>query len=129
MNYDEIMCLARAGYTKDEINAMAAGATTPAAAPEPKPASTAPEPATPPAPAVPTPAPVTPAVPTPAPVTPAQQAPQSVEEQLLRQILGAVQATNRAGITGQTAPAEQSGMDAVRAASASIMGIPMGGDK
>ena len=113
------MCLARAGYTKDEINAMAAGAAAPEAAPEPKPASAAPEPAASPA----------PAVPTPAPVTPEPQAPQSMEEQLLRQILGAVQASNRAGITGATAPAEQSGMDAVRAASASIMGIPIGGDK
>ena len=119
MNFDEVMCLARAGYTKDEINAMAAGAAAPEATPEPKPASATPEPAEPPA----------PAVQTPAPVTPAQQAPQSMEEQLLRQILGAVQANNRAGITGTTAPAEQSGMDAVRAASASIMGIPIGGDK
>lgn len=116
MNFDEIMCLARAGYTKDEINAMDTGAAATASAPEPKPESAAPEPAA-------------PAQPAPAPVTPAQQAPQSMEEQLLRQILGAVQATNRAGITGSTAPAEQSGMDAVRAASASIMGIPSGGDK
>lgn len=119
MNFDEIMCLARAGYTKDEINAMAAGTAAPSAAPEPKPESAAPEPAAPPA----------PAQPAPAPVTPAQQAPQSMEEQLLRQILGAVQASNRTAITGTTAPAEQSGMDAVRAASASIMGIPVGGDK
>ena len=110
MNYDEIMCLARAGYTKDEINAMAAGAAAPEATTEPA-------------------APPAPAQPAPASVTPEPQATQSMEEQLLRQILGAVQANNRAGITGATAPAEQSGMDAVRAASASIMGIPIGGDK
>ena len=119
MNYDDKIALARAGYTRAEIEAMDASAAAPAAAPEPKPASATPEPAEPPA----------PAQQAPAQVTPNSQAPQSMEEQLLRQILGAVQASNRSGITGATAPAEQSGMDAVRAASASIMGIPIGGDK
>lgn len=126
MTYADKIALARAGYSRAEIEAMDPGtAAAPATAqtatpvePEQDPAAgqeqaqtAEPEQA---------PAPVTPA-----PVTP----PQSLEMAMLQQILGAVQAGNRAGITGTTPPAAQSGMDVVKNATAQLMGGNFGGDK
>lgn len=113
MTYADKISLARAGYSRAEIEAMD---TSPAAAAQP----TAPEPA----PAAPEPAPTqaTPAEPESTPVTQPAQTPQSLEASLLYQILGAVQAANRAGVTGTTLPAAASGMDAVRAATAHLAG-------
>lgn len=79
MKFEDVMALVRAGYTKDDIAAMAAPEPAPAPAPEP-----VPEPA--PAPE-PTPAPEP--APAPAPATQVSQT-----EALLREILGAVQMGN-----------------------------------
>lgn len=73
MNFDDVMALVKAGYTKEEISAMTA--------PETPATATAPEPA--PAPA-----------PEPAPAPAPEPAPASQTEALLREILGAVQAGN-----------------------------------
>lgn len=75
MKLEDVMALVRAGYTKDEIAAMAAPEPAPAPAPAPEPA---------PAPA-----------PAPEPVPAPEPAPQvSQTEALLREILGAVQLGN-----------------------------------
>lgn len=115
MNYEDILALVHAGYTKDDIAAMGAAASaTPA--PEPEPAAEPPE-AT--------------AVQSPDAVPAAQPAAQPViaTEQLLQQLLGgistltdAVQAQNRAGITGVTPP--KSNADLAREATARMAGIP-----
>ena len=96
MNYDDILALVRAGYTKDEISAMTT--PKPAAAPAPEPAAApAPEPA---------------AAPTPEPA--AAPAPQvSQTEALLREILGAVQMGNINKAT--TEPPVDKGADVVTA--------------
>lgn len=112
MNYDDILALVRAGYTKDDIAAM--GAATPATpTPVSEPATDAPE---------------TPAMQSPDAVQAAQQ-PVNATEQLLQQLLGgmstltaAVQAQNRAGITGVTPP--KSNADLAREATARLAGIP-----
>ena len=44
MNYEDIILLVKAGYTRDQIAAMLAPAPTPAPAPEPTPAPAEPEP-------------------------------------------------------------------------------------
>ena len=75
MKLEDVMALVRAGYTKDEIAAMAAPEPAPQPEPAPEPAS-APEPTPQPEPAL----------------TPAQQISQT--EALLREILGAVQLGN-----------------------------------
>lgn len=111
MNYEDILALVHAGYTKDDIAAMGAAASaTPA--PEPEPAAEPPE-AT--------------AVQSPDAVPAAQ--PVIATEQLLQQLLGgistltdAVQAQNRAGITGVTPP--KSNADLAREATARMAGIP-----
>lgn len=113
MTYADKITLARAGYTRAEIEAMDNSPATATQPTTPEPAPAAPEPA---------PAPATPAEPEPAPVMQPAQTPQSLEASLLYQILGAVQAGNRAGITGTTPPAAASGMDAVRAATAHLAG-------
>lgn len=103
MNYNEILELVRAGFTRDEINAMQA--PTPAPPPEP-PAD--PQPAEPPA-----------ADPQPEPVA----APPATEtEKLLRELLGgmstlteAVQAGNRANITREEPPDRQQAAGAATA--------------
>lgn len=113
MNYDDILALVRAGYSKAEIDAMAAGAAAPSAPPAQKPA--APEqPKEAPAPAVP---------------TQAQPVAATSTEALLQQLFGsvntltqAVQAQNRANITGN-APA-QTVDDIAKTATARIMGVP-----
>lgn len=112
MNYDDILALVRAGFTKDDIAAMGAAASaTPA--PEPEPANVSPE---------------NPAVQSPDAV-PTAQPPVNATEQLLQQLLGgmstltaAVQAQNRAGITGATPP--KSNADLAREATARLAGIP-----
>lgn len=113
MNYEDILALVHAGYTKDEIAAMGAAApATPAPEPEPEPAAE-PSEAT--------------AVQSPHAV-PAAQTPVNATEQLLQQLLGgmstltaAVQAQNRAGITGVTPP--KSDADLAREATARLAGI------
>lgn len=110
MNYDDILALVHAGYTKDEIAAMGAAAP---ATPAPEPANVSPE---------------NPAVQSPDAVSTAQP-PVNATEQLLQQLLGgmstltaAVQAQNRAGITGATPP--KSNADLAREATARLAGIP-----
>lgn len=114
MNYDDILALVRAGYSKSEIDAMAAGSAAPGATTEQR--AEAPAPAQePPAPAV---------------QAPAQQpGPATSTEALLQQLFGsvntltqAVQAQNRANITGNV-PA-QTVDDIAKAATARIMGVP-----
>lgn len=109
MNFDQIMALVNAGYTKAEIDAMQA----PAADPAPVPAA----PAADPAPADPTPAP--PAPPVPAPQTdnaapaqqPAQAQPSEYQklEQLLQQFIGVAQSGNlNAGMNAGIVPQRSS---------------------
>lgn len=110
MNYEDILALVHAGYTKDEIAAM--GAAAPATpAPEPEPAAEPSE---------------NQAMQSPDAVPAAQ--PVNATEQLLQQLLGgistltdAVQAQNRAGITGVTPP--KSDADLAREATARLAGI------
>lgn len=109
MNYEDILALVHAGYTKDEIAAMGAAAP----APGPEPASVSPE---------------NPAVQSPDAV-PTAQPPVNATEQLLQQLLGgmstltaAVQAQNRADITGATPP--KSNAELAREATARLAGIP-----
>lgn len=113
MNYEDILALVHAGYTKDEIAAMGAAAPTTPATPAPEPAGGPPE---------------TPAMQPPDAVS-ATQPPVNATEQLLQQLLGgmstltaAVQAQNRAGITGATLP--KSNADLAREATARLAGIP-----
>ena len=93
MNFEDVMALVRAGYTKDEIAAMSAQVSTPEPAPAPEPAQ-APEPA-----AQPEPAPAVPQV--------------SQTEALLREILGAVQLGNINKATME--PPVEKGADVVTA--------------
>lgn len=103
MNYNEILELVRAGFTRDEINAMQD--PTPVTQPDPP---TDPQPAEPPA-----------ADPQPEPVA----APPATEtEKLLRELLGgmstltkAVQAGNRANITREEPPDRQQAAGAATA--------------
>lgn len=113
MNYDEILALVRAGYSKNEINAMAAGAAaTPPAPPAQQPAA--------------------PEQPKESPahaVSPqAQPVAATSTEALLQQLFGsvntltqAVQAQNRATVTGIT-PA-QTTEEIARSATARMMGV------
>lgn len=108
MNYNDILALVRAGYSKDEIDSMAAGAAAPAPVPT---APEQPKEAT--APAVP---------------TQAQPVAATSTEALLQQLFGsvntltqAVQAQNRASITG-TAPAQTTEEIALNATSR-MMGV------
>lgn len=116
MNYEDILALVHAGYTKDEITAMGAAASATPAAPAPEPTAEPQE---------------TAAMQSPDAVPAAQPAAQPVNatEQLLQQLLGgistltdAVQAQNRAGITGVTPP--KSNADLAREATARMAGIP-----
>lgn len=104
MNYNEILELVRAGFTRDEINAMQASAP----APQPEPPAADPQPAEPPA-----------GDRQPEPVA----APPATEtEKLLRELLGgmstltkAVQAGNRANITREEPPDRQQAAGAATA--------------
>ena len=113
MNYDDILALVRAGYSKTEIDAMGPGA----AAPAPVPPAQQPE------------APEPPKEST-APAVPPQAQPLAATstEALLQQLFGsvntltqAVQAQNRATITGTT-PA-QTTEEIARNATARMMGV------
>ena len=121
MNYDDILALARAGYSKDEINAMAAGAAAPPPVPPEQPKE---------APEQPKEAPEQPKE-APAPAVPPQAQPVAATstEALLQQLFGsvntltqAVQAQNRANITGNSPV--QTADDIAKAATARIMGVP-----
>ena len=116
MNYDDILALARAGYSKAEIDAMVSGA----AAQAPVPPAQQPT------------APAAPEQPkeSPAPAVPPQAQPLAATstEALLQQLFGsvntltqAVQAQNRATITG-TIPA-QTTEEIARNATARMMGV------
>lgn len=116
MNYDDILALVRAGYSKTEIDAMGPGAAAPVPVP------TAQHPAAPAAPEQPK--------ESPAPAVPPQAQPLAATstEALLQQLFGsvntltqAVQAQNRATITGTT-PA-QSTEEIARNATARMMGV------
>lgn len=116
MNYDDILALVRAGYSKTEIDAMGPGAAAPAPVPP------AQQPAAPAAPEQPK--------ESPAPAVPPQAQPLAATstEALLQQLFGsvntltqAVQAQNRATITGTT-PA-QTTEEIARNATARMMGV------
>ena len=118
MNYNEILELVRAGFTRDEINAMQAAPAEPA---EPAVPAAPAEPAVPAAPAEPA-VPAAPAEPA-VPAAPAAQKPPATEtEKLLRELLGgmstltkAVQAGNRTNITREEPPDRQQAADAATA--------------
>ena len=126
MNYDDIVALARAGYSKTEIDAMVAVPENPAlAAPAQQPSAPAQQPS---APAQQPSAPKQPKEST-APAVQAQAQPVAATstEALLQQLFGsvntltqAVQAQNRANITGTT-PA-QTTEEIARNATARMMG-------
>ena len=118
MNYDEILALVRAGYSKTEIDAMGTGSAKPA------PAAPAQQPAAPAQPKEST----APAVPAQAQPAQAQPVAATSTEALLQQLFGsvntltqAVQAQNRANITGTT-PA-QTTEEIARTATARMMGV------
>ena len=113
MNYDDILALVRAGYSKTEIDAMVSGAAAQAHVP-PAQQPAAPEPPK----------------ESPAPAVPPQAQPLAATstEALLQQLFGsvntltqAVQAQNRAAITGIT-PA-QTTEEIARNATARMMGV------
>ena len=125
MNYDDILALVRAGYSKTEIDAMVSGAAAPAA---PAPVPPAQQPAAPEQPKE-SPAPAVPPQAQPPAVPPQAQPPAATStEALLQQLFGsvntltqAVQAQNRATITGTT-PA-QTTEEIARNATARMMGV------
>lgn len=113
MNYDDILALVRAGYSKTEIDSMVSGAAAPAPVPPAQQPDVPEQPKESPAPAVP-------------PQTPPVTA--TSTEALLQQLFGsvntltqAVQAQNRATITGTT-PA-QTTEEIARNATARMMGV------
>lgn len=113
MNYDDILALVRAGYSKTEIDAMGSGAAAPAPVPPTQQLEATEPPKESPAPAVP---------------PQAQPLAATSTEALLQQLFGsvntltqAVQAQNRATITG-TAPA-QTTEEIARNATARMMGV------
>lgn len=133
MNYDDILALVRAGYSKTEIDAMAAGAAAPTPVPSAQQPAAPEQPKEAPAPAVPpaqqSEAPEQPKE-APAPAVPPQAQPVAATstEALLQQLFGsvntltqAVQAQNRATITGTT-PA-QTTEEIARNATARMMGV------
>ena len=107
MNYEDIILLVKAGYTRDQIAAMQARAPTPAPAPAPTP-----EPA--PAPAQ---------EPTPAPAEPAPPKPQGIED--LSQMLSAEFAKlNDAIVKANLQQAQQPPQESVDDILASIINPP-----
>ena len=127
MNYDDILALVRAGYSKTEIDAMGSGAAAPAPVPPAQQPAAPEQPKESPAPAVP---PQAQPKESPAPAVPPQAQPLAATstEALLQQLFGsvntltqAVQAQNRATITGTT-PAQTS-EEIARNATARMMGV------
>ena len=111
MNYEDIILLVKAGYTRDQIAAMQAPAPTPAPAPAPTPAP-APEP---------TPAPAL--EPTPAPAEPEPPKPQGLED--LSQMLAAEFAKlNDAIVKANLQQAQQPPQESVDDILASIINPP-----
>lgn len=103
MNYEDIILLVKAGYTRDQIAAMQAPAPTPAQEPKPAPA-TAPEPA-------------------PAPADPAPAKPQGIED--LSQMLAAEFAKlNDAIVKANLQQAQQPPQESVDDILASIINPP-----
>lgn len=104
MNFEQVIALVNAGYTKAEIDAM----QTPAADPAPVPTA----PAADPAPADPTPAPPAPQTDNAAPAQqPAQAQPSEYQklEQLLQQFIGVAQGGNlNAGMSAGSVPQRSS---------------------
>ena len=113
MNYEDIILLVKAGYTRDQIAAMQAPTPTPAPAPAPKPA---------PAPA-PKPAPAPAPEPTPAPAEPAPPKPHGIED--LSQMLAAEFAKlNEAIVKANLQQAQQPPQESVDEILASIINPP-----
>lgn len=114
MNYEDIILLVKAGYTRDQIAAMQAPAGTPTPAPAPAPA-----PAPTPAPAEPAPAPA----PTPTLAEPAPPKPQGLED--LSQMLAAEFAKlNDAIVKANLQQAQQPPQESVDDILASIINPP-----
>ena len=120
MNYEDIILLVKAGYTRDQIAAMQAPAPAPAPAPTPAPA---PEPAP-----APTPAPAPAPTPAPAPApepepAPAPTKPQGIED--LSQMLAAEFAKlNDAIVKANLQQAQQPPQESVDDILASIINPP-----
>lgn len=111
MNYEDIILLVKAGYTRDQIAAMQAPAPTPAPAPAPTPA---------PAPAL---APAQAPEPTPAPAEPEPPKPQGIED--LSQMLAAEFAKlNDAIVKANLQQAQQPPQESVDDILASIINPP-----
>ena len=109
MNYEDIILLVKAGYTRDQIAAMQAPAPTPAPAPAPKPA--------------PTPAPAPAPKPAPAPAEPEPPKPQGIED--LSQMLAAEFAKlNDAIVKANLQQAQQPPQESVDDILASIINPP-----
>ena len=128
MNYDDILALVRAGYSKTEIDAMGPGASAPAPVPPAQQPAAPEQPKKSPAPAVPPQAQPPQAQPPQAQPPQAQPLAATSTEALLQQLFGsvntltqAVQAQNRATITGTT-PA-QTTEEIARNATARMMGV------
>ena len=111
MNYEDIILLVKAGYTRDQIAAMQAPAPTPAQTPTPAPApapASAPEPAP---------------EPTPAPAEPEPPKPQGIED--LSQMLAAEFAKlNDAIVKANLQQAQQPPQESVDDILASIINPP-----
>ena len=106
MNYEDIILLVKAGYTRDQIAAMQASAPTPAPVPEPAPAPAEPAPE-----------------PAPAPAEPAQPKPQGIED--LSQMLAAEFAKlNDAIVKANLQQAQQPPQESVDDILASIINPP-----
>ena len=111
MNYEDIILLVKAGYTRDQIAAMQAPAPTPAPAPAPAPTPTP----------APTPAPEP--TPAPAPAEPAQPKPQGIED--LSQMLASEFAKlNDAIVKANLQQAQQPPQESVDDILASIINPP-----
>ena len=109
MNYEDIILLVKAGYTRDQIAAMQAPAPTPAPAPAPAPA--------------PTPAPAPAPEPTPAQAEPEPPKPQGIED--LSQMLAAEFAKlNDAIVKANLQQAQQPPQESVDDILASIINPP-----
>ena len=120
MNYEDIILLVKAGYTRDQIAAMQAPAPTPAPAPAPAPAPS-PDPAPAPTPA-PAPAPAPAPTPDPAPA-PEPPKPQGLED--LSQMLSAEFAKlNDAIVKANLQQAQQPPQESVDDILASIINPP-----